>query len=132
LDVKYVWNRHRTTYLKPSGEFASLAFWIAMELSDPKLLREDLDLMAYLDTPESEEAGGTARYTRQANLLWPYSMEFKPARDVVMNFHAYGEKIGQQRAIELVVLIIREMRPATVEELIGELEMRSGVQFREN
>ncbi len=132
LDVKYVWNRHRTTYLKPSGEFASLAFCIAMELSDPKLLREDLDLMDYLDTPESEEAGGTARYTRQANLLWPYSMEFNPARDVVTSFHNYGEKIGQQRAIELVVQIIREMRPATVEELIGELETRTGVQFREN
>jgi hypothetical protein len=59
-------------------------------------------------------------------------MEVKAARDVVMSFHAYGEKIGQQRAIELVVQIIREMRPATIEELIGELETRTGIQFREN
>ena len=36
------------------------------------------------------------------------------------------------RAIELVVQIIRELRPATVEELIMELETRTGVQFREN
>ena len=132
LDLKYVWNPRRSTYIKPSGEFASLAFWIAMELSDPKVMREDLDLMAYLDTPESEEAGGTARYTRQATQLWPYSLESKAARDVVKSFHAYGEKIGQDRAIELVVQIIRDMRPATVEVLIQELETRSGVQFGEN
>ena len=132
LDLKYVWNPRRSTYIKPSGEFASLAFWIAMELSDPEVMREDLDLMAYLDTPESEEAGGTARYTRMANLLWPYFLEFKAARDIVTSFHSFGELIGQERAIELVVQIIREMRPATVEELIGELETRSGVQFREN
>jgi hypothetical protein len=132
LDIKYVWNPRMSTYIKPSGEFASLAFWIAMELSDPKVMREDLDLMAYLDTPESEEAGGTARYTRMASLLWPYFLEFKAARDIVTSFHSFGELIGQERAIELVVQIIREMRPATVEELIGELETRSGVQFREN
>jgi hypothetical protein len=132
LDVKYVWNPRRSTYIKPSGEFASLAFWIAMELSDPELMREDLDLMAYLDSPESEETGRSANYTRRSTQLWPYSMEVKAARDVVMSFHAYGEKIGQQRAIELVVQIIREMRPATIEELIGELETRTGVQFREN
>ncbi|MES0360490.1 MAG: hypothetical protein ABUK20_06205 [Anaerolineales bacterium] len=131
LDLKYVWNPRRSTYIKPSGEFASLAFWIAMELSDPDVMREDLDLMAYLDTPESEEAGRGARYTRQATQLWPYSLESKAARDVVKSFHAYGEKIGQERAIELVVQIIRELRPATVEELIAELETRSGVQFRE-
>jgi hypothetical protein len=132
LDLKYVWNPRRSTYIKPSGEFASLAFWIAMELSDPQVMREDLDLMAYLDTPESEEAGGTARYTRRANLLWPYFLECKAARDIVTSFHSFGELIGQERAIELVVQIIREMRPATIEELIGELETRSGVQFREN
>jgi hypothetical protein len=67
-----------------------------------------------------------------ANLLWPYFLEFKAARDIVTSFHSFGELIGQERAIELVVQIIREMRPATIEELIGELETRSGVQFREN
>jgi hypothetical protein len=50
---------------------------------------------------------------------------------VVLSFHAYGEKIGQTRAIELVVQILRELRPATIEELIAELETRSGVQFWE-
>ena len=132
LDLNYVWNPRRSTYIKPSGEFASLAFWIAMELSDPKVMREDLELMAYLDTTESEETGRSANYTRRANQLWPYSMESKAARDVVMSFHAYGEKIGQEREIELVVQILQEMRPATVEELILELETRTGVQFREN
>jgi hypothetical protein len=132
LDLNYVWNPRRSVFIKPSGEFASLAFWIAMELSDPKVMREDLELMAYLDTPESDEVGRSANYTRRANQLWPYSLELKAARDVVMSFHTYGEKIGQERAIELVVQILQEMRPATVEELIVELETRTGVQFREN
>jgi hypothetical protein len=132
LDLKYVWNPRRSTYIKPSGEFASLAFWIAMELSDPEVMKEDLDLLAYFDTQESEEAGRSETYSKQASQLWTYPMESKAARDVVMSFHDYGEKIGQQRAIELVVQIINEMRPATIEELIGELEQRSGVQFKEN
>jgi hypothetical protein len=132
LDINYVWNPRRSTFIKPSGEFASVAFWMAMELSDPEVLREDLELMAYLDTPESDEVGRSANYTRRANQLWPYSLELKAARDVVMSFHTYGEKIGQERAIELVVQILQEMRPATVEELIVELETRTGVQFREN
>jgi len=132
LDFNYVWNPQLSTYIKPSGEFASLAFWIALELSDPQVMREDLELMAYLDTTESEEAGRSENYTRRANHLWPYSLEFKEARDLVMSFHAYGEKIGQERAIELVVQIIRELRPETVEVLIAKLETRSGVQFWEN
>ena len=132
LDINYVWNPRRSTFIKPSGEFASVAFWMAMELSDAEVMRDDLELMAYLDTPESEEAGRSAEYTRRANQLWPYALESKAARDVVMSFHAYGEKIGQERAIELVVRILREMRPATVDDLIVELETRTGVQFREN
>jgi len=132
LDLDYVWNHHMSTYIKPSGEFASLAFWIALELSDPQVMRDDLELMAYLDTTESEEHGSSANYMRRANRLWPYSLENKDALDVVLSFHAYGEKIGQARAIELVVQILRELRPATIEELIAELETRSGVQFWEN
>lgn len=131
LDLAITWNPRRNVELIPSGEYAAVAFWLAMSLAGGEVLEGDLAQMAYLDTAEGQALGGGATYELTSGRIWPYILESAEARDLVRRFHDWATLVGRDEAIELLVDGLRQGRASSVERLMEELEQVSGVQFEE-
>ena len=125
MDLQTAWNPRRQTSLSPAGEWAAVAFWLALELSDPQVRQADLDLIAYFAGEGKELKSGNKRYELMSNLLWPSSMDSEAARQIVWDLHQWAEAVGPQDALDLAVSVIQETHPETVEQFISELEERS-------
>jgi hypothetical protein len=131
LGINYEWNPRRQMELKPSGEYSALAFWMAMELADPEVRDADLELMARLATDEVQALGYGDKHVMRGERLWPYILESEEAIALIIRFHDWAERLGRNRAIELVAHTLRDGRAETVDQLIQALELATGIQFRE-
>ena len=131
LDLRFTWTPRRNTFLESQGEFASLAFWMAMELSDPEVIQEDIALLEYLDSNEARQLGGGSQHALLSGRLWPYLLESGEARMLVRSLHAWCEKVGGQQAIQWVIQVFRQAQPGSLEAMLPALQQLSGVPVLE-
>jgi hypothetical protein len=145
LDVQTAWNPRRQTALTPAGEWAAVAFWLALELSDPQIRQADLDLIAYFAGEGKELKSGNKRSDLMSRLLWPSTLDTESGRQIVWDLHQWAEAVGSQEALALAMSVIQENQPGSaaeycraaeychaeeyfrVDQFISELEERSGL-----
>jgi hypothetical protein len=131
-DVLVRWTPRRSISLGPQGKWSSIAFWLAIEMSDETLRQADLDELNSLH----EKAAASRSYRREdreraLERMWPSVWETLEAREIVLALHAWTEAVGREEALSLFAAAFEETQPETVEELFKELELRSGQQIIE-
>jgi hypothetical protein len=126
-DVLVRWNPRRSISLGSQGKWNSIAFWLAVEMADESTRQADLDYLIQVD--EIGAAGRSFRgedFQRAIEQMWPSVWETREARSIVLALHTWTETVGREEALSLFAAAFRETKPETVEELIQELEQRSG------
>lgn len=131
-DFETYWNPRRALEMNPAGKWAAVGFWLALELSDEDTRQENLAFTQELyDLFLAGQRVGDRQQALFQKLMWPDYMESEVTQRLVLQLHAWAEKIGLQQAVELAVDVIIENQPVTVEAWIAELELRSGKMIGE-
>jgi hypothetical protein len=129
-DVSYNWSPRLNVELNPSGELSAVAAWIAIELADPDVRRQDLTILQVLNAENRSFISGPQLRDRESALL-PFVLDAREARNTVLVMHEWAEEVGIEQAVQLTFQTIQETRPQRIQELFRDLETRSGIPIRE-
>jgi hypothetical protein len=129
-DVSYNWSPRLNVELNPSGELSAVSAWLAIELADPDVRRQDLTILQGLNAENRSFISGPQLRERESALL-PFVLDARDARNTVLLMHEWAEEVGIEQAVHLSLQTIQETRPQRIQELFQELEERSGVPIQE-
>ena len=102
-----------------------------MELADAEVRQADLERIDYFRGEGRDIKSGNERHRLKSELLWPIIFDAQEAFDLVWHLHQWAKEIGTEKAINLVVEIVREESTQDIDGLFVEFENRSGTPIGE-
>jgi hypothetical protein len=130
-DMLSTWEGPRGFVLEPPGEQSALAFWLAMELADPKTRQGDLDLLAYFASVGQQLQGFGERYQMIDDRFWPDALYAAEGRELVWDLHQWAVRAGPEHALRIAVEVVRAAEGWDKSQVLAEMAARSGVPVGE-
>ena len=130
FDYRTDWSYRRAVIINPKGEWSAVAFWLAMELAEDEIRQADLDGLAFFDQTHINDDAGE-RHVVMQKLIWPAFMDAKGGREIILELHDLSLRYGTPETLAVFAAVLQDIRPATVNQLLAEMENRSQAPINE-